>query len=1470
MSPRHRPRPTARRGNTIVLVVGVLVLLAIIATSFVTRTHAGRVTATGMQRARVRQDFARDVAEQVAQEISQSLFVRPLDLNDPCLDPNNPPATCVGVADSSFPRLAPVGPRYGIDRRFDNNGTLVLDFGYNYAPYHVVPWTNWPDGDDFLTSQGWPKGAGNPNGNATGAYSYEDNPIGNPGFGDTRWLRDLEPMSWNATGDPSELPDAVLMYRHMTNIARPDNGWRVCRDISDLGNAGVYANYAAGVVENLGLPVEQWTLAFPKRLAGPPLYSAASGSAIVTDDFFERWQLRFNPPPPPNDGVAWSDPNFVPPNVYKLSDLNGDGTVNGPGERPRDEFVRGTWRWQVGRILADADGDGFTDSFWFLAPGSVDRGVRQIAAVSIIDNSAMLDINVGSQFIPGDTGADPAYPERTIGATPMDLALIGQNGTGQPSFTIADNTWNVGFLDNWFANEWILPGLNPYDSGKLQGWLATKWCDLLAARSYDTTGASNPSCMDLRRRQIDRLAYWLAAGRRRWDPLDGYTPFELPCEIELRAFHGSNEPWAVTRLETALDSEFQSNNNRYFLRSRLSAEESGDYLDSLSSLDLWFDNRHLVTTYSGARNDQTPPYLWWENRWRGLPDPNQSDGARRLRLQSRTKLDLREQPVTGDPIQGLQAFESRLGRMLLLALHDGGAGGGSNYFTDDDNLDVTDTEALDRTRRMAAALTANILEYRDPVSQDIGQDPSQELYLDKAPIKLGMQPAVDDVNQNALGQDASTRYLGMERQPFLVEALIAHVYQSVDTVPQMLGSNQYTNAGKNLVCGGPFGSPYGTIVAVQVANPYDREFTSQELQSFRLSVFGSSTAPREINLGASGQPLPARSARTYYAVDDVPGIPADAWVAALGLNGDGGQAVGGHIEAGQSVSGWETQDRTVYNNSSNAEHAVELIRLVRQSESLFLTVPVVVDRIDIESRSDREFGDEVSTLRFPEPCEPITECPPPGVCAWDAGEVLDDPDNYWMVYAHAKREWDVDINSNGSIDPDEINPRYVFADRVVETGETAFTYSGGFGGGAIANLVLPTKFDVTEKDCDTFGFPRHLYSMQMLQKDAPFDQVGELLNVWTFCHEIKTDTAQPPTPPQYIRTAVTFSEFMADEELSGDDTFVGRLRVTPAVVDVDIDNDGPGGNKTVNLGRVIGLDQPWTPDLPAGARVLDLFVCDGAASIDGNAYLNAQAFSGEPTPGLINVNTAPARVLRALPHMTRIVHSNVTSPSTPRPPYPRLGVAEGIVQYRERYDGGQGGQIDGTISGVSAGPDYTDRSMQVLSPGGSPVDLVPDIREDRGFASTAELLNVLATGPMDAYPTPTGWRIQPFAFTIDFAARAPFLACSTPSPAANISTDVVNGPFPNDPVNGDGVAGDSEEANLLFSGMSNLITTRSDVFTAYIKIRSVRQNPITGVWDATDPEFILDDSRYVMLVDRSNVNEPTDQPKILYFEKLPR
>ncbi|MCH8212012.1 MAG: hypothetical protein IIB99_11665 [Planctomycetes bacterium] len=155
---------------------------------------------------------------------------------------------------------------------------------------------------------------------------------------------------------------------------------------------------------------------------------------------------------------------------------------------------------------------------------------------------------------------------------------------------------------------------------------------------------------------------------------------------------------------------------------------------------------------------------------------------------------------------------------------------------------------------------------------------------------------------------------------------------------------------------------------------------------------------------------------------------------------------------------------------------------------------------------------------------------------------------------------------------------------------------------------------------------------------------------------------------------------------------------------------------------------------------------------------------------------------------------------------------------------------------------------------------IEDLRGERGIASIGELM--LITEPASFLSPPN---LEPNEnWQIDFGGLDPFT--TTPGQSTQISTDVNDLPGNNPDI----VAEDAEELNLLFGGMSNMLTTRSDVFTVYFRVRSFIQNPTTRVWDATNPEFIVDDSRYVMLVDRSEVNHPNDKPKILYLEKLPK
>ena len=180
-------------------------------------------------------------------------------------------------------------------------------------------------------------------------------------------------------------------------------------------------------------------------------------------DFWDRWLLWLRP-----EGYKQAlklaraaNGNLLPPNFYDLDDLDADGvrgeyydaaTLSGSGpalwgEAPSDEFRPGTARWNVSRILTDTDGDGFTDSFWWLSPHVGVDGTRQVIGVSVTDNSGRLNGNVATRFVKAD---DSSAMESTRGWTPADLALVSQNFAKIGSDEYAPDAapvWNTGFFD---------------------------------------------------------------------------------------------------------------------------------------------------------------------------------------------------------------------------------------------------------------------------------------------------------------------------------------------------------------------------------------------------------------------------------------------------------------------------------------------------------------------------------------------------------------------------------------------------------------------------------------------------------------------------------------------------------------------------------------------------------------------------------------------------------------------------------------------------------------------------------------------------------------------------------------------------------------------------------------------------------------------------------------------------------------
>ena len=69
----------------------------------------------------------------------------------------------------------------------------------------------------------------------------------------------------------------------------------------------------------------------------------------------------------------------------------------------------------------------------------------------------------------------------------------------------------------------------------------------------------------------------------------------------------------------------------------------------------------------------------------------------------------------------------------------------------------------------------------------------------------------------------------------------------------------------------------------------------------------------------------------------------------------------------------------------------------------------------------------------------------------------------------------------------------------------------------------------------------------------------------------------------------------------------------------------------------------------------------------------------------------------------------------------------------------------------------------------------------------------------------------------------------------------------------DGVGQDFEERDVIFSRISNLVTVRSDVFTAYILVRIGTNGP---------------QKRVLAILDRSKVNSNTDKVRVVALQPV--
>jgi hypothetical protein len=144
----------------------------------------------------------------------------------------------------------------------------------------------------------------------------------------------------------------------------------------------------------------------------------------------------------PNDASLWphiTDLNFQFSGLaYNFS----PGIV--PNYQPGDQLGDSNgWAIPAVRFPADADGDGVSDSMWVKIPDKTSsKGKPIFAAIRIVDNSGMLNVNTGYKFDPCDPGFIDGSSQ-----TQINLLALSAHDHTNPDLLGRLLTYRCGFAD---------------------------------------------------------------------------------------------------------------------------------------------------------------------------------------------------------------------------------------------------------------------------------------------------------------------------------------------------------------------------------------------------------------------------------------------------------------------------------------------------------------------------------------------------------------------------------------------------------------------------------------------------------------------------------------------------------------------------------------------------------------------------------------------------------------------------------------------------------------------------------------------------------------------------------------------------------------------------------------------------------------------------------------------------------------
>jgi hypothetical protein len=304
-----------------------------------------------------------------------------------------------------------------------------------------------------------------------------------------------------------------------------------------------------------------------------------------------------------------------------------------------------------------------------------------------------------------------------------------------------------------------------------------------------------------------------------------------------------------------------------------------------------------------------------------------------------------------------------------------------------------------------------------------------------------------------------------------------------------------------------------------------------------------------------------------------------------------------------------------------------------------------------------------------------------------------------------------------------------------------------------------------------------------------------------------------------------------------------------------------------------------------------------------------------PTIGTININTAPVEVLRLLPGLTPSRAQYVDSPTgssaisewwgsrltsaeaantnvlagSPESLLDNPDVAAGIVAYRDRIMAAPNAGSHASAAGFQyflapLFPSVNDSNLTevpnnlitedaFLNPGVNTVTLdrrtmtgIEGLRTSPGFGSLGELLSVRLDPDLEGDTTPYGLLTLNDYWVKNRNLTMELYGIDDEAQGIENEATVVPQVFDFDQV-GDTVD-DYAEKLAMASGVLNMVSVRSDFYAVWFVVQGYRESDVANL-RPEDPLIPSIQKRYMMVVDRSNVIEPGDKPKIVLLKEVP-